>query len=96
MRTALLIDFGSTYTKVTAIDLTEKDILYTAQAPTTVDTDIMIGLKNALGKLGIKQKFESYEVRLACRRRFKSAAPTVPLGLASASGGKRFGSGTVF
>lgn len=66
MRTALLIDFGSTYTKVTAIDLTEKDILYTAQAPTTVDTDIMIGLKNALGKLGIKQKFESYEVRLAC------------------------------
>jgi len=51
----LLIDFGSTFTKLTAVDLTEEKVLATAQAHTTVGTNIMEGLEVAyrrlLGKL---------------------------------------------
>lgn len=44
----LLIDFGSTYTKITAVDLDNEDIVGWAQAHTTVDTDITVGLHKAL------------------------------------------------
>jgi uncharacterized protein (TIGR01319 family) len=47
----LLVDFGSTYTKITAIDLEREEIIGWAQAPTTVDTDITIGLNKALSQL---------------------------------------------
>jgi uncharacterized protein (TIGR01319 family) len=47
----LLMDFGSTYTKIAAVDLEREKITGWAQAPTTVDTDITIGLYNALSKL---------------------------------------------
>ncbi len=47
----LLIDFGSTYTKVMAVDLEKETILGRAQAPTTVTTDITIGLNQALFEL---------------------------------------------
>ena len=47
----LLVDFGSTYTKVTAVDLAKEVILGRAQAPTSVDTDITIGLNTALSDL---------------------------------------------
>lgn len=47
----LLIDFGSTYTKVIAIDTEKEVILGRAQAPTTIDTDISLGLKTALSTL---------------------------------------------
>lgn len=55
---ALLIDFGSTYTKLRAINLDEAKILGSGQGPSTVTSDINIGmeealysLKNSLGKL---------------------------------------------
>ena len=48
MKAVLLIDFGSTYTKVTAVDVEGERLLGTAQAYTTVQTDINEGLKNAL------------------------------------------------
>ncbi|MFB0535211.1 MAG: methylaspartate mutase accessory protein GlmL [Anaerolineae bacterium] len=48
---ALLIDFGSTYTKVLAVDMARECILGRAQAPTTIDVDITIGLKQALNRL---------------------------------------------
>jgi uncharacterized protein (TIGR01319 family) len=51
MSTYLLIDFGSTYTKIAAVDIKKEVILGRAQAPTTVDTDITIGLNNALSTL---------------------------------------------
>ena len=51
MDIALLIDFGSTYTKVTAIDLDSEELLARTQAPTTVGSDIMIGLNDGLRKL---------------------------------------------
>jgi uncharacterized protein (TIGR01319 family) len=45
------MDFGSTYTKIAAADLDREEIIGWAQAPTTVDTDITIGLNHALSKL---------------------------------------------
>ncbi len=47
----LLIDIGSTYTKIIAADIEKEVILGWAQAQTTVETDITIGLNNALSKL---------------------------------------------
>jgi uncharacterized protein (TIGR01319 family) len=49
--TFLLVDFGSTWTKVLAVDTDEAAILGSAQAPTTVDIDVNIGLGRALEEL---------------------------------------------
>ena len=57
MKAVLLIDFGSTYTKVTAVDVESEEILGTAQSFTTIETDIMHGLNNAVAIL--KEKIES-------------------------------------
>jgi uncharacterized protein (TIGR01319 family) len=46
-----MIDFGSTYTKVTAMDLESETLLGRAQSPTTIETDITIGLNKALENL---------------------------------------------
>ena len=48
MKNVLLIDFGSTYTKLTAVDVDSEKILATASAYTTVDTDINDGLNAGL------------------------------------------------
>ena len=47
MKAVLLIDFGSTYTKVTAVDLDTETLLGTAAAYTTIETDINDGLEKA-------------------------------------------------
>ena len=47
----LLIDFGSTFTKLVAIDLKGETIVGRVQVPSTVDTDITIGLKEAIENL---------------------------------------------
>lgn len=64
----VLVDFGSTYTKVTAVDLESETILGRAQSPTTIETDIAIGLNNALEELGRICKFSPSDVcgRYAC------------------------------
>lgn len=51
MAAALLIDFGSTYTKLRAVDLDARRVLGAGQGPSTVTTDIMIGMKTALADL---------------------------------------------
>lgn len=51
MSTALLIDFGSTYTKLRAIDLERRRLSGAGQGPSTVTTDIMIGMRAALTDL---------------------------------------------
>lgn len=51
MNNILLIDFGSTYTKLTAVDIEREEIIGTAASFTTVDTDINDGLTDALNKL---------------------------------------------
>lgn len=51
MKAVLLIDFGSTYTKVTAVDVDSETILGTAQSFTTIESDIINGLNNAVAIL---------------------------------------------
>ena len=62
MTAALLIDFGSTYTKLRAIDLERRSVSGSGQGPSTVTTDITIGMKAALAdlerRLGALPKFK--------------------------------------
>ena len=51
MKAVLLIDFGSTYTKLTAVDVEGEVLLGTAAAYTTVQTDINDGLREGLKRL---------------------------------------------
>ena len=51
MKAVLLIDFGSTMTKVTAVDVDTEEILGTSQSYTTIETDIINGLNNAVALL---------------------------------------------
>ena len=51
MNAALLIDFGSTYTKVRAIDVAGRRLLGAGQGPSTVQTDVTIGMRAALDDL---------------------------------------------
>jgi uncharacterized protein (TIGR01319 family) len=48
---ALLIDFGSTYTKLRALDLDGGDVVATAQGPSTVASDVNVGLDAAMAAL---------------------------------------------
>jgi uncharacterized protein (TIGR01319 family) len=45
------VDFGSTFTKLVAIDIAGERIVATAQARTTVDSDVTIGFDQALAQL---------------------------------------------
>ena len=66
MKTVLLIDFGSTYTKLTAVDLDTETILGTAASYTTVQTDINDGLTAGLTELNKKTGLTSYDECYAC------------------------------
>ena len=66
MKAVLLIDFGSTYTKLTAVDVESETLLGTASAYTTVQTDINDGLKAGLAKLEQKTGKITYEQCFAC------------------------------
>ncbi len=66
MKPVLLIDFGSTYTKVTAVDVEAERLLGTADAYTTVQTDINDGLEQALKKLETITGPIQYAERYAC------------------------------
>lgn len=58
----LMIDFGSTFTKLTAVDTEKEDVIATSAHFTTVSSDITIGYQNALEelykKLGEKVEFD--------------------------------------
>ena len=66
MHGILLIDFGSTYTKLTAVDLDAPRVLGHAQAFTTAKSDISIGLDEALKKLQAFVGVVEFQTRLAC------------------------------
>ncbi len=66
MKNVLLIDFGSTYTKVTAVDLAAERLLGTASSYTTVETDINEGLAKALEALAEKIGPTDFDQRYAC------------------------------
>ncbi len=64
MKNVLLIDFGSTYTKLTAVDIEKQLILGTASSYTTIETDINDGLNEGLkilqSKIGKTEFSECY------------------------------------
>jgi len=66
LKPVLLIDFGSTYTKVTAVDVEGESVLGTAQSFTTIQTDINEGLHNALAILEEKTGKLSFAETYAC------------------------------
>ena len=66
MKAVLLIDFGSTYTKLTAVDVEGEVILGTAQAYTTVETDINDGLHEGLRRLEEKTGKLDFDKCYAC------------------------------
>jgi len=51
MKPYLLVDFGSTYTKITAVDLEHNFIIGTSKATTTVDTNVLDGYDKAMERL---------------------------------------------
>lgn len=66
MDAVLLIDIGSTFTKVCAIDLGAEVILGTAQSGTTIDDDVCIGIGRATEILEEKTGIREYSSKLAC------------------------------
>ncbi len=66
MKPVLLVDFGSTYTKLTAVDVEGERILGTAQSFTTIFTDINDGLKNGLAILEEKTGKLDFTETYAC------------------------------
>ena len=66
MKNILLIDFGSTYTKLTAVDVEAEVILGTAASFTTIETDINDGLTNGMKILEEKLGKIEYEACYAC------------------------------
>ncbi len=67
MARALLIDFGSTYTKVVAVDMKEGTLLATATALTTIGTDITRGMEEAVAKIKLQLgRGCNFQHKLAC------------------------------
>ena len=67
MRCYLLVDFGSTFTKLTAVDLESEDIIATAKSITTVETNIIEGYEKALSILKEKINVDvTFEKVVAC------------------------------
>lgn len=62
----LAVDFGSTYTKLTAIDADRACIVGTAAAFTTIEHDVMDGFHEAYGKLQVIAKGFDYDRLLCC------------------------------
>ncbi|TVP96149.1 MAG: MutL protein [Acholeplasmatales bacterium] len=53
MSVQLLVDFGSTYTKLTAVDIEAERLIGTSKAMTTVKTDVLEGFDRALEQLRV-------------------------------------------
>jgi len=66
VKAVLLIDFGSTYTKLTAVDLDSETVLGTAQSFTTIQTDINDGLNKGLSLLKKKIGDIVFDQTFAC------------------------------
>ncbi|WP_455369520.1 methylaspartate mutase accessory protein GlmL [[Eubacterium] cellulosolvens] len=64
---ALTVDFGSTFTKAIVIDLHKETIIARSISPSTVDTDINIGLQRTFDKIKNWRTLEkNVKLKLAC------------------------------
>lgn len=63
----LFFDLGSTFTKVVAFDLEKEEIIGKAKAPSTVNTDVNIGLRSALDEIfkQTEKKLEDFKFKRA-------------------------------
>lgn len=61
----ILIDIGSTFTKITAVDLAAVKVVARSNSPTTPN-DVSIGLGNGLENLGLSEKTVVTSRKLAC------------------------------
>lgn len=66
MQHVLLIDFGSTYTKITVVDLDREEIMGTAASGTTIGSNIMEGLNQALAQIPEPEGGWNFVRKLAC------------------------------
>lgn len=68
MKCYLLLDFGSTYTKLTLVDIEKEKILATSNSYTTIETSVLEGYKKAYEKLDGKIDLDKVEIKkvLAC------------------------------
>ncbi|MDR1591983.1 MAG: glutamate mutase L [Prevotellaceae bacterium] len=62
----LTVDFGSTFTKLTAIDTVQGAVAGTARAFTTIDTDVMTGFNHAMEQLENAIGAFHYDQLLCC------------------------------
>lgn len=63
----LLIDFGSTYTKLTAVETGKEEIAATAKAITTIESNIMDGFNAAMAEIQEKLGRQAHYIKkLAC------------------------------
>ncbi len=63
----LFIDFGSTFTKLVLIDFASERVIARTQSPSTVDTDITVGLNAVLDEISKQQGSNfRYRYKLAC------------------------------
>ena len=76
----LTVDFGSTYTKLTAIDTERGDVIGTAAAFTTIETDVMEGFNNGMQQLEAQIGHFEYD-RLLCCSSAAGGLKMVALGL---------------
>ena len=81
---AILIDFGSTFTKLVAVDLERGELVGRSQAPSTVDTDVREGLLQALTLL-----HEQHGVFEQPPKNLAALAGETVLASSSAAGGLR-------
>ena len=68
----LLVDVGSTFTKLAAIDIKNEVLLAKSSSPTTIFTDVSIGFRKALHKL--REQLHGEEICLKERYASSSAA----------------------
>jgi len=61
----LAVDFGSTFTKVRAIDSSDGVLIASGQSSTTLNTGVMDGLYKALGTMGVPNDLGRFESCLA-------------------------------
>lgn len=66
MKPVMLIDFGSTYTKVCGIDMDTCEIMGTSKAFTTIETDICIGLQHAIDALEETTGCVEWQTKYGC------------------------------
>lgn len=65
-KNALLIDFGSTYTKLRAVDVDGRRIIGSGQGPSTVTNDVTVGFREALADLDRRiGRLPPFQYRLA-------------------------------